>query len=146
MSKQSNAKPDPLAAARARGDAYKQLELASAENLTLSEAAKRTGFSTTWINALRQRGELYALIDPGQESGFRFPAWQFDCYKERLSTVLEALSIAGVEGWGVHAFMYNASSDLSHRTPRDYILDAGTPLEELLRIIGRRYTGEQGGQ
>lgn len=146
MSRKPKAKQDPLAAARGRGDTYMQLELASVDNLTLSEAAKRTGFSETLINMLRERGELYALIDPSQVGGFRFPAWQFECHKERLLTILDALHTAGVKGWGIHAFMNNASRELLGRSPRDYILESGAPLEKLMRIIERRYVGEQGAQ
>lgn len=143
---EAKAKSDPLAGARARGDAYKQSELANAENLTLSEAAKRTGFSEKWINTLRNRRELYALVEPGRERGFRYPAWQFECQKGRLSTVLEALSNAGVELWGIHTFMNSASKDLQGRTPRDYIRDDKAPLEQVLKVIERRYAEEQGAQ
>jgi len=143
---EAKAKSDPMASARARGDAYKQSELANAENLTLSEAAKRTGLSEKWINTLRNRRELYALVEPGRERGFRYPAWQFDCQKGRLSSVLEALSNAGVELWGIHTFMNNASKDLQGKTPRDYIRDEKAPLEQVLKLIERRYAEEQGAQ
>jgi len=146
MSEPSETKPDPLSGARARGDHYKQLELASAENLTSSEAAERIGLSEAWVNTLRQRGELYALFGPDRESEFRYPAWQFDCHRERLSTILKALSKAGVDQWGVHVFMNNASKGLQGRTPRDYILDSGAPLAEVLVVLERRYVDEQGAQ
>jgi hypothetical protein len=139
-------KTDPLAAARARGEKYKQSELASPDNLTLSDAAKSSGFSEKWINTLRQRGELFALVDSGRERGFRYPSWQFAASKERLVPVLNALSAAGIGCWGIHAFMNNASSDLNGRSPRDCILDSGSSLQDVLEVVRRRFVEDQGAQ
>lgn len=137
---------DPMAAARARGVAYKREELSKTENLTLGQAALHAGYSQKWLNTLRQRGEVYALVEEGRARGFRYPAWQFDAVKERLLPVLDALGRVGVQCWGIHAFMTNPSAALEGQTPRAYILDDKQPLPPLLELIARRYVGDQGAQ
>jgi hypothetical protein len=138
--------PDPLMAARLRGDSYKRSELAKAENLTLAEAAQRRGISEKWLNTLRQRGEAYALVEDGRERGFRYPSWQFAAKSDRLIPVLSALTKAGVGCWGIHSFMLSPSRDLTGKTPREFILDDDAPLIELLNVVERRFAAEQGAQ
>lgn len=138
--------PDPFAAARARGEGYKRAELAKPENLTLSDAAQHIGQSEKWLNTLRQRGEFYALVEDGRERGFRYPSWQFSAQKSRLTPVLKALAVAGVECWGMHAFMQSPSQDLDGLTPREFILNRKTPVDVLIQLVERRYAKEQGAQ
>lgn len=135
---------DALANARARGQAYKRAEMASAEQLPLTEAAQAANRSEKWVNTLRQRGELYALAEDGRERGFRYPRWQFDADKSRLTSALAALSAAGVGSWGVHAFMQRASDELGGRSPREWILDDQAPIAPLLQLIARRFAHDQG--
>lgn len=137
---------DPFGAARARGDAYKRTELAKPENMTLAEAARRLNCSDAWLNTLRKRNEFYALVEAGRERGFRYPSWQFDVSRERMSAVLQALHNVHVDGWGIHAFFNAQTAELAGRTPREAILDTAVPVDDILKVVNRRYAVDQGAQ
>lgn len=137
---------NPLAAARARGADYKAAELANPENLSLDQAAARAGYPEAWINALHQRGELYALGSDWQDSEYRYPEWQFDAERERLVPVLEALAKSNVGCWGIHSFMHTPSQDIEDLTPRDWILRQVKPLKSLLNAVERLVAQDQGAQ
>lgn len=135
---------DAIAAARARGADYKVAELAKPENLSIAKAAQRVGNSEKWINTLRQRGELYALVQDGQTRKFRYPQWQFDADRLRLAQVLGALSKANVGCWGIHSFMGMPSADIEGLTPQEWILHRDKPLDTVLQAVERRFADDQG--
>ena len=137
---------DPMAAARARGAAYKSAELSLAENLSVAKAAERFGSSEKWLNTLRQRGEFYALVPDGQTRKFRYPQWQFDADRKRLAQVLGALSKANVGCWGIHSFMKTPSADIEGLSPQEWILRSDKPLDTLLQAAARHFADDQGAQ
>jgi hypothetical protein len=136
--------PDPLKAARSRGNAYKTAELAKPENAQLKEASVYSGTSDRVINKWRNDGSVYALVQEGKSRGFRYPLWQFDADRNRLSRVLGTLREANASDWVIHNFLLGPNSFLDGRSPRDWILDPGTDIEHLIKVAKDRFAGDQG--
>jgi hypothetical protein len=136
--------PDRLKAARSRGNAYKTTELAKPENAQLKEASIYSGTSDRVINKWRNDGSVYALVQEGKSRGFRYPLWQFDADRNRLSRVLGALREVNASDWVIHNFLLRPNSFLDGRSPRDWILDPGMDIEHLIKVAKDRFSGDQG--
>lgn len=130
-----------LEAARARGQAYKEQELASAENLTAEDVSAMLGMPVEWLHSMRQSGNLYAL--GSSRETLVFPRWQLRVDQERLSHVLQALRVAGLGDWGIHAFLTSPLQQIEG-SPRDWIADTSLPLAPLLQLIRRQFADDQG--
>jgi hypothetical protein len=135
---------DPLAAARARGAIHMKAELDRPDNLNLDAAAACSGSSTRHINQLRNEGKLYALVPEGTTRGFRYPSWQFDAERSRLTAVLRELHAHKLNCWAMHAFLTRPNEYLG-QAPRDSILDPEVPLENILKAVDQRFGGADQG-
>jgi hypothetical protein len=135
---------DRFKAARSRGNAYKAAELAKAENAPLKEVSNYSGTSDRLINKWRNEGSIYALVQEGKSRGYRYPLWQFDAERSRLSRVLAVLREANASDWVIHNFLLRPSPFLDGRSPRDWILDPGASMEHLVQVARDRFSGDQG--
>lgn len=127
-----------LEQARARGAAGMHIELASPDNLPLSEAALKSKRSEKHVNNLRNAGRLYALVFEGSGRGFRYPSWQFNVNPVRLETVLAALSAKGVSCWAMHDFLMRPHADLG-MSPRQAIVDDKFDIGRIVAAVHQRF-------
>jgi hypothetical protein len=135
---------DRLQDARARGNAYKAAELVKPENAQLKEASVYSGTSDRVINKWRNEGLVYALVQEGKSRGFRYPLWQFDADRDRLSRVLQVLRDVKASDWVIHNFLLRPNSLLDGRSPREWICDPSSDMERLFKVVGERFAGDQG--
>ena len=135
---------DPLAAARARGRRFAVEDYRSPDNLALLDARDYAGRNERTINEQRQKGELYALLQPGKERGFRYPKWQFDADPVRLTAVLGPFASAKANCWVIHSFMRSKREELDGHSPAEVILDPHAELGPVLDLAKQEVSGEQG--
>ncbi|MDQ2987756.1 MAG: hypothetical protein M3R60_01490 [Pseudomonadota bacterium] len=135
-----------LAPAMARGRAVMAAELAKPANLTLDAMALVARRSDRTINEERIKGQLYALLPEGKTRGFRYPKWQFDVPRERLTRVLLALRDRDLSPWAQHRFLMRPSMFLpGEAVPSEWIGNPNMPLDLLIRAIDARFAEDQGG-
>jgi hypothetical protein len=139
-----NTAADTLAGARSRGTAYKKTELAKPENAQLQAASDYAGVSDRTINKWRNDGALYALVQEGKSRGYRYPLWQFDADRQRLSKALRPFQDAKANPWVVHNFFQRPHSSLGGRTPREWVLDADANIDQLVKVAQAGFAGDQG--
>jgi hypothetical protein len=142
--KLSEARADPLAAARARGRRFAAEDYRNPDNLALLDARDYAGRNERAINEQRQRGELYALLPPGKERGFRYPKWQFDADPVRLAAALEPFASAKANSWVIHSFMRSQRQELGGLAPCAVILDPNAELGPIVDLAKQEMSGEQG--
>lgn len=136
--------PDPLYAARIRGQQYIASELEKPDNFNTRDAARYSARTESDINAARQDGRIYALVAPEKPYEFRYPRWQFDVKPDRLSAVLAAFAHARASSWVVHNFMHRPVDALECLRPIDWIRDHARPIGNVVELITARYIGDQG--
>jgi hypothetical protein len=137
-------RPDALAAARARGRRFAVEDYRSPDNLALLDARDYAGRNERTINEKRQKGELYALLPPGKERGFRYPKWQFDADPVRLIAVLGPFASAKENSWVIHSFMRSKRGELDGHSPAEVILDTHADLGRVVDLAEQEVSGEQG--
>jgi hypothetical protein len=140
----SNRRPDPLAAARARGGSYIQQQFDDPSNLSLTDAQTYSGRAEAVIKDERNRGLLYALAPQGAAHGYRYPKWQFDVPASRLAPVLDILVTHGMSAWAIHHFLTRPNTMLGGRRPCEAIGDIHFSLPHLIDVVQTKVAEHQG--
>lgn len=121
-----------LSSARERGLNYARTEYDKPEHLSLAQASAKAKLSERVINMRLKHGRYYALNLEGNSGALRFPEWQFGIKQDRLAQVLGVMHEVRASCWMVHNFLTGPNSMLSNATPRDYLLAADRPLDQLV--------------
>ena len=99
-----------LAAASARGDAFKQDLLADPEMLSTAELARRLGMSQEGVRLKRKRHEVIGL--ELAKRGIRYPAWQMVEHQQLLPALPRLFGILGDDPWTVYRFLLQHHAEL----------------------------------
>lgn len=94
---------DALAAARARGDAYKAQLENDPDLLSTAQVAGRLGMTQEGVRQKLKRHELLGLVFPRR--GLRYPSWQFLPDGRLLPALPRLFAILGDDDWGMYGFL-----------------------------------------
>lgn len=100
-----------LAAASARGDAFKQDLLADPEMLSTAELARRLGMSPEGVRLKRKRHEVLGL--ELAKRGIRYPDWQVVEHRQLLPALPRLFGILGDDPWTVYLFLLQHHAELN---------------------------------
>lgn len=127
------AKPDPLAGARLRGQRYKIAVFDSEEMLTAKEVSEIFQVTTPRITQMRKERKIFAVLHPLKPRSLRFPRWQLE---ERVFNVLgDILPVFNdAEGWRIWLFLTSADPVLRDFTPLEVLRGKADDAERQARL------------
>jgi hypothetical protein len=100
-----------LAAASARGDAFKQDLLADPEMLSTAELARLLGMSQEGVRLKRKRHEILGL--ELAKRGIHYPAWQIVGHQQLPPALPRLFGILGDDPWTVYRFLLQHHPELN---------------------------------
>jgi len=101
---------EALAAARQRGEVFKEKLLADPDMLSTGGMADRLGMSEEGIRLKRKRHEILGL--EFAKRGIRYPAWQVMENQQIVPGMARLFAVLGDDSWSVYRFLQQRHSEL----------------------------------
>ncbi len=108
---------DPLAAARARGQALVATILDDDDMLNADSFGDKLGVTRATVNTWRRENKVLGLA--GAKRGFRFPAWQVTEDGKPIGALPALFDRLGGNPWTVYRFLVQHHPELSGLTGRE---------------------------
>lgn len=132
-STQGEAKADPLAGARLRGQRYKIDVLDSEEILTPSKVCEIFAVSAARVSQMRKERKIFAVRHPLKPRSLGYPRWQLE---ERVFDVLGDILplFDDDDGWRIWLFLTSVDPVLRDFTPLEVLRGKAEEAEDQTRL------------